>query len=410
MSTWAQKVNRWERRGVVPERAAQYALAAELGVPQPLVDRQGWPGWLLTLDIVEAMDAPWTTEQARNTLSNLAEAAAMDRRGFLVLSGQALATTAGAALARIPEPVSTGTDGAAVGGEIVDAMRARVEHLWHLDDLLGGGACLPAAIADLRLSTTVLKRATFTAATQRRLYSVTASSFRYAGFAAFDAGLNAAGQRLWHGGLRAAHAAGDLGEAVHILADLALQDIYANHARNAIDLIDAAQSHVDGASKTVLAMLHCWKARAHAVRGEKRAAATALNRADDLYDQRHIEDDPDWIYWMPRPTSTAEAGTAILETGHPQQAEQMLVDGLAELSADAARERNLYLVRIAEAQLATGQLDQAAATAEHAIAAGTAIDSARVAERTTALLRQFPARDPRTDELRARGSRRTSSQ
>lgn len=38
MSSWAQKVNRRERRGVVPERPAQHALAAELGEPGDMVD------------------------------------------------------------------------------------------------------------------------------------------------------------------------------------------------------------------------------------------------------------------------------------------------------------------------------------------------------------------------------------
>jgi len=400
MSSWAQKVNRWERRRVVPERAAQHALAAELGVPGDVVDRLGWPAWLLTLDSVETVDGPWTAEQARNALTNLVEAAAMDRRGFLVLSGQVLATTAQAALATVPEPVTAGADGAAVGGELVTAMRARIEQLWHLDDRLGGGACLPAALADLKLTTTVLQRATFTAAVEQQLYSVAAASFRFAGFAAFDAGLNAAGQRLWHGGLRAAHAGCDTGEAAYILSNLALQDIYTNHGRDALDLLDAAEKHVDVASKTVLAMLWCWKARAHAVRGEKQQAASALNRADDLYDRRHIDNDPEWIYWMPRPSTTAEAGTALLEIGHIERAEQMLTEGMAALPADAARENNLYLARIAEAQLAAGNLDQASETARHAIDAGIVIDSARVAERTQALIQLFPRHDRRTAQLR----------
>jgi hypothetical protein len=400
MSAWAQKVNRWERGGVIPERVAQYALANELGINQALVNQLGWPRWLLTLDIVEQVDSPWSTARARNMLANLVEAAAMDRRGFLVLSGQVLATAAGASLAVVAQPVLAGADGATVGGELVAAMRTRIEQLWHLDDLLGGGACLPAALSDLRLTTTVLKKATFTGAAERQLLSVAASSFRFAGFAAFDAGLNAAGQRLWHGGLRAAHAGGDTGEAVYILSNLALQDIYANRGRDALDLLDAAEAHVDLASKTVLAMLYCWRARAHAVRAEPAQAAAALNHADDLYDQRHIGDDPDWIYWMPRPSATAEAGTAILETGQPQQAERMLTDGMAGLPTGAARERNLYLARIAEAQLAAGNLDQAADTARQAIDAGAAIDSTRVAEHTRKLLRLFPRHDPHTAKLR----------
>ncbi|WP_162906981.1 hypothetical protein [Allorhizocola rhizosphaerae] len=269
-------------------------------------------------------------------------------------------------------------------------MRARLEKLWHLDDLLGGGPCFAAAGSDLRLVISVLGRAGYSGTTEAGLYSVAASIARFAGFAAFDTGLHAAAQRFWHAGLRAAHIAGDRGEAVYILSNLALQDIYVNHARTALDILEAARSSVDSAHKTVLAMLDCWQARAHAVRGERRQAAALLNRADDQYDRRSEGDDPPWIYWMPQPSQTAEAGTAMREIGQLTQAQRMLTEGLQSLPSDAARERNLYLVQLAETHLDAGEPEQAVATARQALQAIPAVESARIREHMDALLHRLP--------------------
>jgi hypothetical protein len=111
---------------------------------------------------------------------------------------------------------------------------------------------------------------------------------------------------------------------------------------------------------------------------------------------------------MPQPSLTAEAGTALLEIGDLAAAERSLTAGLATLDRDAARDRNLYLSRLAEVQLRGGRLDEAAVTARAAIDAGDGIDSARVRQRVDALLDQLPAADPVTVELRDYRRSRTS--
>ncbi len=392
MACWRQKVNRWERRGVVPEPAAQHALADELGVSRALVERAGWPGWLLAADatVAECLEEPWIPERAHQVLSRVMESAMFDRRGFLVMSGRLFASAAGASLSTLPEPVRAAAAGGVAGSELVAGLRERVARLWHLDDLLGGGACLPAAASDLNLVGTVLSRAGITARTERALYSVAASVARFAGFAAFDAGRHAAGQRFWHAGLRAAHTAGDRAEAAYILSNLALQDIYVNHARDAVDMLEVARSNVDPAHRTVLSMLDCWQARAHAVRGERSRVATLLNRADDLYDRRRDGDDPEWIYWMPRPCLTSEAGTALREIGDLAQAQRLLTDGMHSRPAGAVRERNLYLVRLAETHLEAGEPDRAADAARLATQGLSGVDSARVTGLLDALHRRLP--------------------
>lgn len=139
-----------------------------------------------------------------------------------------------------------------------------------------------------------------------------ASLARFCGWAAFDAGLEAAAQRFWHAGLRAAAAAGDVDQGIYVLSNLALQAAYAGDGTTTLALLEIARRRVDPAARTVLAMLDCWAVRGHALAGEAKTAAALLNRADDLWSQRRPGDDPDWVYWMPRPSMTAEAGTALL--------------------------------------------------------------------------------------------------
>jgi hypothetical protein len=47
MAAERQKIWRWERRGIVPERRAQLALAYAFGIPLEEVDRRPWPAWLI---------------------------------------------------------------------------------------------------------------------------------------------------------------------------------------------------------------------------------------------------------------------------------------------------------------------------------------------------------------------------
>jgi hypothetical protein len=397
MACRREKVWRWEH-GVTPEPAAQCALADEVGVPHQVLHTHPWPRWLLLVDPAEPVDQPWTALTARRTLDRVVESAGVDRRCFLILSGPGLAVAWAHAE---PEQFAALAAGR-VTDDTVTRLQARVEQLWHLDDELGGGACLDAGVADLRLVTALIRQRSYTPAVAVRLYSLAAALARFCGFAAFDAGRDAAGQRFWHAALRAAAAAGDTDQGVYVLSNLALQAVYAQDGATAIGLLDVARRRVDPAARTVLAMLDCWAARAHAVLGETTTAARLLNRADDLWLQRHPGDDPGWVYWMPQPSLTAEAGTALLDIGDLPAAQRCLSAGLATLDAGAVRDRSLYLVRVAQAQLRSGHLDAAAATTRQVIEAAAAVNSMRVYTRIGDMLDEFPTGEPVTAELRGR--------
>jgi tetratricopeptide (TPR) repeat protein len=193
---------------------------------------------------------------------------------------------------------------------------------------------------------------------------------------------------------------GDYAYAAHIIAYHALQATFAGNGREAIDLLEAARYEAGpGASRTLRALFHEWAISAWALVGDGRQAARNLLQGDKLWDLRNPQDDPDWLYWMVRPSENPEAGEAFLRLGQPRTAEQLLTAGLDALPRDFDRDRGLYLMRIAHAQLAQrGRLDEAVATASRAADLVDGIESPRAQE----LMSDFLARLPRdVPEVRA---------
>jgi tetratricopeptide (TPR) repeat protein len=222
------------------------------------------------------------------------------------------------------------------------------------------------------------------------LYASSAELARFAGWAAFDAGRHAEAQRYWRTGLKAAQRGRDPGVVAYLLSNLAMQATYASDGRTAVELLEAArQSGGTSVSLTVRAMLDAWQVRAHAVLGEAREAAHLLTRADELWERRVPSDDPEWIYWMTRPSMTAEAGLAFLALNQGETAEQLLAEGLDALPGESQRDRIIYLTGIAEARLAHQDAVEGALEA-----AGEALDLASnlQSSRATDQLAAFDAR------------------
>ena len=364
MSTWRQKVWRWEHYGVVPEAAAQHALATELGIDVDAVGQLGWPNWLTLVDPAETVHGAWTAEAAQSVIGRVVESVAVDRREFLVYTGARLSAMA-EGWSQTPTPVIADDPvGGPVSDGAVESLHQRASALWLLDDNLDGGTTLEPSLADLRLAYTLMRCGTGRSITERRLYSAIASLARFAGWAAFDAGRLGASQRLWHAALRAAHAAADTVQAVYVLSNLALQMVYSGDSAGAVSALEAARSRVDPAERIVSTMLDTWQVRAKALQGEHPEAQLLLNCADNHWGARKDGDDPDHVHWTPQSTLTAEAVATMRRLRH---AEQILSVGLAALDPASARDRNICLIQLAETQHAAGRLDEAVDSRSRAV-------------------------------------------
>ncbi|GIH73492.1 hypothetical protein Mth01_57450 [Sphaerimonospora thailandensis] len=402
MATRREKVWRWENGRAVPEQAAQFALAAELGIDAQTVLYRPWPSWLTVLDAPPAIDAAWTPQTAADAMAECMEIGPeMDRRAFLTLSGDVALTLARAWAAVPAAKFAHAAGGGTTDAEVVTWIENRLAQLWHLDDLIGGEYCLNQARADLRLVIRLLRRGRSRSDIEQRLYRAAGELLRFSGWAAFDADRHAAAERYWHAGLRAAAAGDDALTGAYILSQMAMQHTYAGDGPTAVNLLDVARDRIGaGASRTVHAMLDAWQVRAHAVAGEPRQALRILARADAHWERRDVEEDPPWIYWMARPSTTIEVGMGLVAIGHPGTAVRLLEEGMAERSADYARDTALGLAAIAEAQLDQRDLDGAIDTARRAAETASGLDSTRVIDRLQAFGRRLPARAP-AEEFRS---------
>ncbi|MFI0421906.1 hypothetical protein [Spongiactinospora sp. 9N601] len=391
MAQGKQKVWRWEHRRAVPEMAAQLALAAELKIPPCHVQKWSWPDWLHIAYGVE-LERPWDMHWALMALMGSVDAA-MDRRRFLTLSQESACALAGA-WAIAPEQIVRGAFGRRVDPEVADWIETRIAELWHLDDLVGGECCLDLAVSELRLAIRLLSRGLYSGEVERRLYISAAELCRFAGWAAFDAGRHAAAERYWHAGLRAAATAAEPGVGAYILSQMAMQRTYAGDGHGSVRLLKTAREKVGpGYSRTVHAMLDAWQVRAHAVAGEAREAARVLLQADGHWGRRHPEEDPPWIYWMRRPSTTIEVGMAFARLGQPETAEELISDGMAERTSDYERDRVLGWTAIALARLDQGEVDGALTAGRQAAAAAASIDSSRVLDEMDAFTSRLPGKE-----------------
>lgn len=398
MARHRYKALRWER-GVTPEMASQYAIAARVGLPRSTVDDHPWPEWLLLADPTdESTEDPWTGSHARAVLDSVVQSGAMDRRTFIGTTSAVLVSMTGSWLGATPADLAA-TGRGAVTMTAVEHLRRRVEELWRLDDALGGGGCFDAGVADLKLVNTLISTRRYDAEVGRELFQIAGALGRFCGWTAFDAGRLGSAKRFWVAGARCSAAAGDTDSGVYGQTNIALALSYAGDGAAALNILNLVRTRVPSHQRVMLSMIDTWSARAHAVTGDKAAAVAALHRADTLWDRRVPGDDPACVYWMPEPSTTAEAGTALLDAGDYRAAERNLLAGLHGREGASPRDIALYQARLAEVRARTGRLDEAVATAHEAIDLAAGIDSDRVRSRVNAVLELVPDTEPVHREL-----------
>ncbi len=376
------------------------ALGQQLNVPDLSVDTiQTWE------DDVSHVRPPYEIVEAAAQLAGTTVRALLDpdagegagSNGLpdTPVTTNALAALATASTAPVPESVMRGLKGGRVGSEVVSWAADQVESLAHLDDIVGGNRCLSLTHGDLNIVLALLKRASYDSLTEHGLQRAVAELGRLAGWLASDAGFHKLAEQYWHQGLVAARAISDHEYAGYLLANLGLQASFTGAPLTAIHLLEAARSEVGEPTNLALpALLDAWQVTPYALLGEQQEASHRLNRADDLYDRRRPENDPAWLYWMFRPSHNPESGRAFLTMAEPRTAERLLTEGLDKVPADFPRDRQLYLIGIAEARQAQPKrLDEAVHAATQALRTSPDLDSPRARERLMQFANQLP-REP----------------
>jgi tetratricopeptide (TPR) repeat protein len=349
------KVWKW-MNGTNPDRVTQLLLARRLGIPSTEVDSRPWPLWLPAYSGIRT-DYSQDHHGVLAAVADLGEELAMDRRGFLLLTGAGLATLAAQDVwpVEVAEPAKLGVR---VDTDLLTDIASGIPRLRRIEAKLGGGGVRALVDAELRTVVGLLREGTYTTSGARRLYAVAAELARVAGWAAFDDEYHAAAQRYWSLGLYAARGAGDRLVAANILKSMSLQCLDFGKADDALDVADATQSSLRSTSPRVAAMFTLRKARALAAKGDRSGCLQLLASTDADKSDPH-DADPDWIAYFDQAEYLAQVGSCYLDLGQSDHAKMWLTQALDLLPTTKARDRVTYLLRLAQCSVNVGDYGQA---------------------------------------------------
>jgi hypothetical protein len=256
-----------------------------------------------------------------------------------------------------------------------------------LDDFIGGGDLADVAERELRATAQLLAGAAYTERLGRRLLVAVGELAQLAGWVYSDAGVHATAARFYLAGVKAAHAADDQALAANLLSSLSYQTANTGHAREAVLLARSAYRGAERvATPRTMALLADRVAWAHTKAGQAGEAERALGAADDaLAATGPGDEDPDWVYWVNRDELDIMAGRCFTELRRPLRAEPLLRSVIARYDGTHVREVALYLTWLADTYAHAGEIDQAAATAAHALDLSVQVNSARGRERVAAV-------------------------
>jgi tetratricopeptide (TPR) repeat protein len=270
----------------------------------------------------------------------------------------------------LPQPAT----GRRVGASDVQAIRRSTALFSQLDDQFGGDHGRRAVAQFIRSDVAPLLRGTYTDLTGRALFAAAAEAVHLLAWMSYDAGAHGMAQRYFIQALRLAQAGADVVFAASTLDAMSHQATYLGRFGEAAKLARAArQGSREAATPTLTAHFFAMEARALAGAGDRAGTETALCHAQQLFERRRPDDDPDFIRYF-------DAGELAAEIGHCYRD---LKGGTR--AADAARTaltgspRSDFFVSMVQAQalLQAGDLDHACSVVREALDAGESLKSAR---------------------------------
>lgn len=337
---------------------------------------------------------PWDRHGTLAMLTELADGGGVDRRGFIVTSGAALAALAGHWRAALdwqePPADAEGTATNMSAPALLDSVDVRLDHLRHMNDELGSNEMASLARNELALLVQMIKNGGLNDPMTDRAYSLACEASRQVGWNLFDAGHHAAAQWYFGTALRASAAAKDPVTGAYAMSLMAVQHYTAGEPKDAVKLLESAQDAVARkATPRMKAMLAARKARAISKTGDQRASVRALGEARHWWEQGTCDDDAPQLYWVTAAEIEMIAGSSALQLNDPAWALhsfQAAID--SEQTGDVQflpRWHAIYLTRAAEAHLGLHDLDAAVETGRRAAKCLGSVDSARSLKELTEL-------------------------
>ena len=285
-----------------------------------------------------------------------------------------------------------------VGRPEIDQIQAAAQAFAAWDSRYGGLA-RDAPIALLRWSAGLLRSRACPATLRSDLLSAVAHLAHTCGSMAFDSHAFDDAHRLLAFGVACAEEADDWQLRARLLATTARVDTWVGEPDRGLTHTQLALVRSDRLTLTEQAMLHSLEARALARMRRTEEARTAIARADDAFAHRAADEDPTWMASYDAAHHAGGTGAALADlvlaaiapetatdppTGRPQPSSRTH-SGRLRRAIDLrppgrARCRALCEIALAKLTMATGDLDDAVALAERALATADSIRSRRVAD------------------------------
>ncbi|GAA1650406.1 hypothetical protein [Actinoplanes couchii] len=234
------------------------------------------------------------------------------RRIVLAVTGAAITGPAWACLDHPAPTLASAADAAGrVTPPLLTMINGIVTHAQQLDDQQGGAA--RAFVADQYSSLArLMKRASYDAATGRRLAAALAQLAQTNGFMAFDAAEDGHAQRWYLLALRAAHAAGDRALAASILALMSNQAADRGHPLDALQLANAAQHAARHAPGAVRSLIATRNTLAYAAAGDLTGFNHMHDQAATIRNEPTAEPGPSWAGYIDHVELDAITGRGLV--------------------------------------------------------------------------------------------------
>jgi transcriptional regulator with XRE-family HTH domain len=269
--------------------------------------------------------------------------------------------------------------GARIGTGDVTRFRATVSMLDELDSRFGGGHAREALIKYLSVDADRLLRGQYNDAVGRELFSAVGEATLLAAWMTYDsAPTSGMAQGYFIQALSLAQASNDRVLGGSILDAMSHQATFAGKFTDAANLARAALAGTRGAAPpTLTAHFHAMEARALARLGDAKSCGRALSESVTEFDRANPEDAPAWMQYFNESELSAEFGHCMRDLGRPSDAVRYADSSLNASEAAFGRSDFFVSLVLADAQLATGDAEQACTMVLKAISSGDQIRSAR---------------------------------
>jgi hypothetical protein len=317
-----------------------------------------------------------------DVLLRVAELWRADLAGDLTLNGDTSpAAWSQASLAwliggRDRSPVDRET-GRRIGMTDVLAVQATAAAFATLDNRFGGAHARTALIRFLSDDVQPLLSGRHTEPVRQALFVAAAEATLLAAWMSYDSCRHGLAQRYFIQALRLAEAGDDRMLAGSVMSAMSHQATFIGRYREAADLARAAVAGiVTHGTETLRAQFHAMEARALARTGDVRSCDAAMTDAVRHFGRRDIQVDPTWISYFDDAELAAELGHCARDLGRAAAALEHAGHSLSP-SGTYVRSDFFATMVLADAHVATGELEEGADVAKRALALGAALKSAR---------------------------------